>query len=154
MSADALGTLVLLLQLASTFTMVGLIWFVQHVHYPLFAQVGSEAFAAYESEHVARTGPVVGPPMLIEAVTAAALVVRPHPALPETAAWLGLLLLGVVWLSTALLQVPRHGELSAGFDPTAHRRLVASNWIRTLAWSLRGALVLWMAALAIEAGPA
>jgi hypothetical protein len=41
--------LVLLANLAATFFMVGLIWFVQIVHYPLFGQVGRDRVrAGYE----------------------------------------------------------------------------------------------------------
>ena len=35
---------IVLLQLASTLAMVGLIWFVQVVHYPLFEKVGAGGF--------------------------------------------------------------------------------------------------------------
>jgi hypothetical protein len=144
MTAEAFSHLALVLQLAATFYMVGLVWFVQRVHYPLFAGVGSQQFSAYERAHVSRTSPVVGPAMLLEAGTALALVALPVPRLPHLLPWLGVGLLFVIWLSTALLQVPRHRELSAEFDTSAHRRLVATNWIRTSAWSLRGLLVLWM----------
>jgi hypothetical protein len=37
--------------LAATAAMVGLIWFVQVVHYPLFASVGADEFVAYENAH-------------------------------------------------------------------------------------------------------
>jgi hypothetical protein len=144
MTAEGLSTLVLVLHLAATFYMVGLVWFVQRVHYPLFAGVGSQQFPAYERAHVSRTNPVVGPAMLIEAATALALVALPIPKVPQLLPWLGVGLVAVIWLSTSLLQVPRHRELSTGFDTSAHRRLVATNWIRTSAWSLRGLLVLWM----------
>jgi hypothetical protein len=143
-SLEKLSLLLLLLQLAATLYLVGLVWFVQWVHYPLFAGVGSEAFPAYEMAHMARTGPVVGPPMLVEAASAVALVALRPAGIPVFAPWLGVALLAVIWLSTLLLQVPRHRELAAGFDRTAHRRLVATNWVRTLAWSLRGGLVLWL----------
>lgn len=144
MTAETLSLLVLVLHFAATFYMVGLVWFVQRVHYPLFAGVGSQQFPAYERAHTSRTNPVVGPPMLIEAVTALALLALPMPNVPQPLPWLSVGLLVVIWLSTSLLQVPRHRELSAGFEPSAHRRLVATNWIRTSAWSLRGLLVLWM----------
>jgi hypothetical protein len=140
-----LAALVVLLHLAATLYMVGLIWFVQRVHYPLFARVGSTDFPAYERDHVSRTGPVVGPPMAIEATTSLALLASPSTLVPPGAAWLGLLLLALIWLSTALLQVPRHRELGNGFDAHSHGRLVTSNWIRTLAWTARGALALWLA---------
>jgi len=144
MTTEALIAFVLPLHVATTFYMVGLIWFVQRVHYPLLAGVGLQDFPAYERSHVSRTCPVVGPPMLIEAATALALVAVPAPSIPQVLPWLGVGLLAIVWLSTALLQVPRHRELSAGFDAFAHRRLVVTNWIRTTAWSLRGLLVLAM----------
>ena len=47
-------------------------------------------------------------------------------------------------MSTALVQVPLHDRLRAHYTDIAARRLVATNWIRTIAWSLRAALVvLW-----------
>jgi len=144
MTSKTLSFLVLVLHLAATFYMVGPVWFVQRVHYPLFAGVGSRQFPAYERAHLSRTIPVVGPPMLIEVVTALAIVALPMPEIPHLLPWLGVGLLLVIWLSTSLLQEPRHRELSAGFDTSAHRRLVATNWIRTSARSVRGLLVLWM----------
>jgi hypothetical protein len=139
-----LAAALVLMHLAATLYMVGLIWFVQVVHYPLFARVGTDAFSAYERAHVSRTHPVVGPAMLLEAASALALLVTSPSLVPPGLAWVGLLLLAVIWLSTALLQVPRHRELAAGFEPAAHARLVASNWIRTLGWTARGTLALWL----------
>jgi hypothetical protein len=37
-----------------------------------------------------------------------------------------------------------HARLGQGADEAALRRLVRTNWIRTLAWTARGVLVLWM----------
>ena len=139
----------LLANLAATFVMVGIIWFVQIVHYPLFARVGAPGFPAYSGTHSRLTGLVVGPPMLVEAATAVALVLAPPAGVPPWLAATGLVLLAVIWLSTALLQAPRHRELGLGFDAASHRFLVASNWLRTACWSARGLVVLWMAA---EAG--
>ncbi len=131
--------------------MVGVIWFVQLVHYPLLGGPGrtSEAgFAAYQRENARRTAWVVVLPMLIEALTAIALAVAPPAGVSRAAAWAGLALVAVIWLSTALLQVPRHGRLERGYDAAAHHALVMSNWLRTVAWSTRGVLVLWLLARA------
>ena len=137
---------VFLAHLAATLFMVGVIWFVQVVHYPLFARVGSEGFAPYSEAHSRLTTYVVGPPMLVEAATALFLVFRRPEGVPLAAVLVGLVLVAVVWLSTALLQVPRHTALGSGFDHAARSGLVLSNWVRTAAWSTRGLLVLWMAA--------
>ncbi len=125
--------------------MVGVIWFVQAVHYPLFPRVGAEDFSAYSRAHARLTGLVVGPPMLVEAATAVALVFNRPQGIPVLLVWAGLALVVVIWLSTVILQSPRHTELGRGFDPVSHRLLVASNWLRTACWSLRGLLVLLMA---------
>ena len=136
--------LLLLAHAAATLYMVGVIWFVQVVHYPLFARVGRSGFAAYSGSHARLTGLVVGPPMLVEAATAVAIVIWTPPSISVSLAWAGLVLVAGTWLSTALLQSPRHTTLGRGFDPSAHRFLVASNWLRTVRWSLRGLVVLYL----------
>ena len=145
--------LLLLIHAASTLYLVGLVWMVQRVHYPLYANVGPARFADYERAHVHRITPVVAPAMLIEAGSALALVWLPAPGVPTGLAWLGLGMVGLLWAATFALQVPRHAELRSGFDATAHRRLVASNWIRTALWSLRGVLVVTMMLAAMVSGP-
>jgi hypothetical protein len=133
----------LLANVASTWFMTGLIWFVQIVHYPQFGSVGPEAFPTYHLRHTRLTTWVVGPPMLIEAITTLALFVRGSPAVPLFIGGSGLFLLSVVWLSTVALQVPRHNELSRGWSDRAGQFLCTSNWIRTVAWSARALLMLY-----------
>ncbi len=72
-----LSRTVLLANVAATFLMVGLIWFVQVVHYPQFALVGEEYFVRYEAAHVRATTYVVLLPMLVELVTAIMLAWEP-----------------------------------------------------------------------------
>jgi hypothetical protein len=140
---------VLLLHAAATWFMVGLIWFVQVVHYPLFAAVGPDGYPAYQAAHMRRTGWVVGPMMLIELLTGVALLRWAPDGVPTWMPWAGLALLTAVWGTTALAQVPLHDRLRGGHDADAVRRLVLGNWARTVVWSLRGVLVLAMVALAI-----
>ena len=140
----------LLAHLAATLFMVGLIWFVQIVHYPLFSKVGEGGFPLYSEAHSRLTSYVVGPPMLVEAGTALLLVFLRPEGVSLPLALLGLALVAVIWLSTALLQVPRHTSLGSGFDRSHWRALVGTNWIRTAAWSARGLVVLWMAAVAFD----
>lgn len=135
-----MGT-VLVVNAATTWLMAGVIWIVQVVHYPLFARVGADGFPAYHAAHSNRISYIVGPAMLTEAATALALVVAPPEGVAAWMAWAGLGLVAVAWLATAALAIPQHGRLSLGFDPAAHARLVADNWVRTAAWSARGVLV-------------
>jgi hypothetical protein len=127
---------------AATLYMAGLIWFVQVVHYPLLAAVGPTGFAAYEQSHRSRTALVVAPPMAIEGAAALMLFVLRPAGVPVWQLSAGAGLLAVVWASTAFVQVPCHEALSQGFDRVVHERLVATNWLRTAAWTLRAVLAL------------
>ena len=125
-------TWLLIANAASTFFMAGLIWFVQVVHYPLFAAVGNSEFPAYSRLHQSLTTFVVGPPMLVEALTAGMLVVTRPAGVSAWLAWTGFALVIVIWASTALLQIPAHGRLASGFDASTAATLVSGNWIRSL----------------------
>lgn len=142
---------ILLAHVGATLFMVGVIWFVQVVHYPLYSSVSDTGFAAYEARHVQLTSWVVGPAMLTECATL--LFLLRHAETPGGLwLWLDAGLLLVIWLSTLLLQIPCHQRLEAGFDASVHRFLVASNWIRTVAWSARGGIVLAMVGLLMKGG--
>lgn len=123
-----------------TWTLCGLIWLVQLVHYPLFLLVPATAAVAYEHEHCRRIAPLVAPLMLLEAALTAWLCWSPPASVAPATALVGAALLLVVWLSTALLQVPLHHRLERADDQDAKMGLVRTNWIRTVAWSLRGGL--------------
>ncbi len=120
--------------------MIGLIFFVQVVHYPLFAGVGSGAFRAYHALHEKRTTWVVVAPMLLELGGATGSLWWRGP-LSSGEALCGWGLVVGIWVCTALVQVPQHRRLSAGFDSRTQTRLVCLNWIRTVAWSARGVLL-------------
>lgn len=128
--------------------MCGIIWFVQVVHYPLMVLVGAEGYTRYQLAHQRLTSLVVGPAMLLEAASGVGLLLIagvPH-APPRLESIVGVVLLVLVWASTFGVQVPLHERLSRGFDARVHRRLVASNWLRTVLWSARALLSLAMLA--------
>ena len=136
---------VLIGHLAATWFMCGVIWVVQLVHYPLFKLVGPEHFARYEQAHVFWITWVVAPAMLIEAATGVLLLFLPLPSSSRALLWGNLLLLLVIWLTTAFFSAPAHQQLASGFDATVHQWLVRTNWVRTIAWSLRAiALSVWL----------
>jgi len=136
--------IIALLHAAATLAMCGVIWFVQVVHYPLFTLVGRGDFAGYERAHTRRTGRVFGPFMVVEGLTALALLVAAPAGPGMVAPAAGFVFLLLIWASTAWLQVPAHRRLEQGFDADWQRRLVRTNWIRTVLWTLRAPLALWM----------
>ena len=139
------------LHLASTLALVGLIWTIQLVHYPLMARVGAD-FVAYHSDHCARIAWLVAPLMGLEALTSILLLAQRPAGVSATWAWVGIGLVALIWISTALLSVPEHSRLQQGFDAAAVERLVRTNWIRTVAWTVRGVLVVWIAAQWVGSG--
>ena len=141
---DSMIRLLFLAHCSATLYMTGVIWFVQVVHYPLFASIGVAEFSAYEQRHTALTTWVVAPPMLVELATASLLFWFRPLGILTVQVWIGLGLLAVIWGSTFLVQVPCHEVLSKRLDAAVLKRLIWTNWIRTAAWSLRALLVLWM----------
>ena len=134
-------TLLLVLHVATTLLMVGLIWLVQIAHYPLFARVGDVTFFDYHKSHTHRITIIVAPLILLELATGLLLWIR----MPLHPVWLfNTVAMSVIWFSTAFWQVPLHKQLSVA-DGAARlvliRQLVASNWLRTVCWSLRGLLL-------------
>ena len=124
--------------LVATVFMVGLIWFVQVVHYPLFDRISGDASIQYAAEHQRRTACVVGLPMLVEGITTLWLFFDPING--RLLPLLGGLVLLKIHLSTIFLQIPLHKKLSRGYEREVVRKLVATNWIRTIGWTIRAAI--------------
>jgi uncharacterized membrane protein len=135
---------------AATLFMTGVIWVIQVVHYPLFSYADRASYPAFAAAHARLITPIVGPAMLVELATAAWLVLDRPGVVPARWVWIGAALVGVIWVSTALLQVPMHGQLAQGYDARAHAWLVQSNWIRTIAWTARSVIALMMLSRALQ----
>jgi predicted outer membrane lipoprotein len=143
--------LVLLINLLSTWTMVGVIWFVQVVHYPLLSVVPVESAASVAVEHQRRTGWVVGAPMALEGVTTLALLVLVPEGVAWFVPWLAGIPLAVALGATIFLSVPRHERMAREPDAQVGKELVSTNWVRTIAWTVRGLVVGGMALATLAA---
>ena len=122
---------------AATWAMVGFSWTIQILQYPLLAAVPADAFPGFEAEHQRRVVAVLAIFGPVEVVMAALVFLT----VPQVPAWLSLssgLLLAGIWVATGVYYAPIHGRLSSGFDRVLHRRLVTTNWLRTIAWTVRG----------------
>ncbi len=134
--------LLVIVHVVVTWYLVGLIWTVQTVQYPLFNRVGEDNFARFTGLHAERITMIVMFPMLIELGTAFLLILAPPKDFPMALVLLGFLLVVIVWISTAMLQIPLHNQLAQGFDEQVVQRLTKTNWVRTIAWTLRGLIML------------
>lgn len=103
-----------------------LIWLIQILHYPAFHYVDRTTFPQFAKFHSSRISMIVIPLMFLELGLA---IYNPRVLI--------LTLVTGIWLSTFLLQVPCHNKLSVGHDPRIVDRLISTNWIRTVLWSLK-----------------
>ncbi len=136
----------LIISAAATWAMVGLIWTIQLVHYPMLASYSAMAPRAAAVEHQRRISRVVGPLMASEGVTTLVLLVDRPDTMSATCAFVAAALLGIALGSTILVQVPLHTLLAEGSDDRAAERLITTNWLRTIAWSSRGLVLAWVMA--------
>lgn len=121
--------------------MTGLIWFIQLVHYPSYRDMAEKGFTGFQARSTARTSFIVGPLIFTELGTAALLLWKPPAGLDIAGLWLGAALIAVNLASTVFVQVPLHVRLKATHDAALVERLIRTNWVRTIAWSVRAVLV-------------
>ncbi len=124
----------------ASFGLVVLIWLVQIIIYPAFAEISPDRFVPWHAGYTRVVTWIVAPLMLVQAALLAWLaVVRPSRFVLITAA-----MVAVAWIATFALAVPAHDTLQAsGLDRAVVARLVAGNWIRTIAWTLAFLLLLF-----------
>jgi hypothetical protein len=140
---------ILISHLASTLFMVGLIWTIHYVHYPLFSHVGESTYIAFQAEHVNRIGKLLLLPWLTEGLTLLAILIlaflgqRRDLRLPAFLNGVGM---AIALIISGVWSAPAHGELADGFDAAVHHRLMNANLVRTLAWTLCGICAIWLLA--------
>jgi hypothetical protein len=130
--------LISLLHLVATSAMCGIIWLVQLVHYPTFHYVDSLRATSFEVFHQNAITPIVLPLMLLEMATFGLLFKQGER---DRGFLCSGVILAIVWLSTFLIQTPIHQQLVLGFNPDLIAKLILTNWIRTLGWSVRMILI-------------
>jgi hypothetical protein len=138
---ESTDALILLIALASTWAMTGLIWTIQVVHYPIFVAIehgpDNARWRRFAQRHTSTISYVVGPFMVAEGVTGIWIVVAPPAEISRALPLVALALMGAAYGVTALVSAPLHGRLAPRFDSALHTRLVRTNWLRTAAWTLR-----------------
>ncbi|WP_409377744.1 hypothetical protein [Balneola sp. MJW-20] len=121
--------------------MMGLIWYVQLVHYPGFRFIHPERFDEFHQFHSRFTGIIVAPVMLTELGTSFYLFLN-DTALGYQA--IGFYIVVLIWISTAFLSVPSHKILSGNKNDSEIDKLINTNWIRTGLWTAKAFLGLYL----------
>ena len=145
-----MSEIALLANTAGTIFMVGLIWFVQRVHYPLLSYVQVDQQISVGAEHQRRTAQVVGLPMAVEGVSTLILLVDRPDQVEWWLPWMGAILLAISLGSTVFLSVPLHQKMVNQPSAELGKKLVSTNWPRTVSWTLRGVICVVMCAQAVR----
>ena len=127
----------LLIHFVSTAFMTGLIWVVQLVHYPSFYFIEDKKFINFEKFHKKRISFIVLPVMVLEVLTGVMLIYFHEETYLETNFISNLIILLIIWIVTFGFSMRMHQKLEKGADSKAIHFLIATNWIRTIGWSLR-----------------
>jgi hypothetical protein len=143
--------LILLANFVATCLMAGVIWFVQWVHYPLLAKVPVDRAVETATEHQRRTGQVLAIPMAVEGFTTLGLLIIRPESVQIFWPWFGAVLLAVALGSTVFVSVPLHAKMATNPTADVGRRLVVTNWPRTIAWSLRAVVCFVMILQVLQA---
>lgn len=135
---------------AATCAMTGVIWYVQIVTYPQFAEVGSDSFPLYHRHYTGLVTCVVAPLMTVEIITAMLIagLFRDTPSM-RGVAFAGLIAVFLLWAVTGLVQLPQHNTLASGFDEAIWLDLVSGNRARAILWTLRLVLAWWLLVAAL-----
>ena len=124
--------------------MTGVIWLVQVVNYPLYRHVGIENFTQYQGEHIRRITAVVGPIMILELFTSLGLIsFLPLELAQQNILYpllINFVLVVLIWLATVSYSVPIHQNLKDSWSQELYLKLLATNWTRTIAWTIRSCM--------------
>jgi hypothetical protein len=135
---------ILIFQSFFTFLLTGIVWSVQVVSYPLFPWIDREKFCDFEKRYQRKTAFVLFPLMVFECFFAVLLLVVAKEGIFRILSVALFAALLFVWFSTFCLQIPQHAELAHGFSMKNIKKLILTHWIRTVAWTLRSLILIWL----------
>ena len=124
----------------STSLMVGVIWVIQLLHYPTFHFIEESDYVEFQHFHMQRISFIVVPVMIIELLSGFMLVYYFRSNLLI----LCLIILLVIWLITFVFFTKLHQSLLGGYDKIIVDKLVQINWSRTILWSLRLIILIYI----------
>ena len=124
----------------STSLMVGIIWVIQLLHYPAFHFIKEIDYVEFQHFHMQRISFIVVPVMIIELLSGFMLVYYFRSNLLI----LCLIILLVIWSITFVFFTKLHQSLLDGYDKIIVDKLVQINWSRTVLWSLRLIILIYI----------
>lgn len=131
---------ILLANLVSAVFLAGIGWYLQVVQLPLLHD--RDDFPDYIATHRLRNSLLMTLPMVIEIGAAVLLWWSSKDAVSLDL----LVLLGAILAMTFLGIVPGFHRLTKGYDGATVKRLLICNGLRTVGWTARSVILLWIVA--------
>ena len=115
----------------------GMYWLLQLMHYPLFTRVAPKEFNDYFAQYRKRETFAVHLPSILSLIMAVAVLGFRPWSIPENYIYILVATIGFNILLTFILIQPHLKILKQhGYSHVVIKRLVATNWIRTLLWTI------------------
>lgn len=131
--------------LVVTIFMTGICFYIQFVHYPLFLFIAEGDMPIYLQKHQRFSSLLIFPVMTLETFTAFWLCFEPIFTNLRFYFNFAFLLVLIIWITTLFLQFPCYRKLLDRYNEKAILFLIRSNWIRTVVWSMRTLLMVFLA---------
>lgn len=125
----------ILFEFVCTAMLTGLIWTIQLINYPQLRFVGEKEFRSFHTFHMNAITPLVAPLMILEILFCGINFYQKN--FSSNISLLSFFLLLCIWATTFFLSVPLHEKLLITRNIEFVHKLVLTNWIRTIGWSLK-----------------
>ena len=128
------------IHLIATSMMVAIIWIVQILHYPTFLFINKKQYTDFQQFHMNKISYIIVPIMAVELFSGLGILFIIQEQ--QISFYVSFALLILIWMITGLLFTKYHSYLSKKYNEETILQLIRFNWIRTLFWTIRFALLL------------
>ena len=128
------------IHLIATSMMVAIIWIVQILHYPTFLFINKKQYTDFQQFHMNKISYIIVPIMVVELFSGLGILFIIQKQ--QISFYVSFALLILIWMITGLLFTKYHSDLSKKYNEETILQLIRFNWIRTLFWTIRFALLL------------
>ena len=133
---------ILILNIIIAILMSGIIWYAQIVYY-LFRFIGRNNFALYKKEYDKKVLPL-GILLMISDLASGSMLIFFNQSGLDILYLINLMLIILIIMITFLIEVPAHLSLESAFTNSKYKRLLNTNLIRAIIYTIRVLLLIFI----------
>ena len=131
---------IFLIQIITNSILIGILIITQIISYPSLSSIDNSYFEKYHKNYVNKISYVVIPFMLIELFSLLFLTYH----ISDLFMIKSLLILMTIWLFTFICIIPLHNSLSNKRSVDIINSLINYNWFRTILWTIKLVIILFV----------